>query len=220
MNYLGDYYRLRPIKQDIRSIPNTADEYMEEHPFTEYQEEDTGKISIGSRLKYGFEVQRLRLIWIQQLTGMFTDALVFGALYVTLLFPDVVENDIVPIEYLIIGLLVLSLPLYIGITAIGWYYDKKLRVWSADSAVRAERSPYQYVPPPKAYGIELPIYYTLFETLIDVFRKLNLDTSELERIIQYLDDYGCLDVRRDEDIAAARSLRKSYGMLFDSKERS
>ena len=219
IEYLSDFYDLRPTKQDIRSIPEKADEYLKEHSFTPDEVHEPKKVSLKAKLKHGFEVQRLRLIWVQQLTGMATDALVFGALYVTLLFPTEVVNDIVPLEYLIIGLFVLSLPLFFGITLIGWYYDKKLRVWSADSAVRAERSPYQYVPPPRAYGIELPIYFILFETLIEVFNNINVDSSELEQILQYLKDYGCLDVRKDVDIKAALALRKSYGTLFSENNR-
>ena len=218
IDYLGDYYDLKPTKKDIQSIPQKADEYLSEHPFSKEELVDKRKVPLGAKLKHGFEVHRLRLIWVQQLTGMATDALVFGALYVTLLFPDAVVNDIVPLQYLLIGLLVLSLPLFFGITLIGWYYDKKLRVWSADLAVRAERSPYQYVPPPKAFGIEMPIYFAVFETLIEVFNTIDADTSELERILQYLKDYGCLDVRKDKDIQDARELRKSYGPLFSNQK--
>ena len=220
IEYLSEYYKRKPIKRDIRSAHSKAEAYLADHSFTEDKIDEPRGVSRSSRLKLGFEVNRVRLLWIQQLTGMATDALVFGALYVTLLFPDVVSNDIVPFEYLILGLLILSLPLYMGITMIGWYYDKKLKVWAADSAVRAERSPYQYVPPPKAYGIEMPVYFALFEMMIKVFKQINVDTSELERIIQYMTDYGSLDVRNDADIAAARTLRKSYGDLFDSTVRS
>jgi hypothetical protein len=220
LEYLGDYYNLRPVRKDILTAPKVAEQYLDSHSFSSEEPTEPKKVRLRARLKLGFEVQRIRLIWVQQLTGMATDALVFGALYVTLLFPNEVVNDIVPLNILIIGLLVLSLPLFFGITAIGWYYDKRLRVWSADSAVRAERSPYQYVPPPKAYGIEMPIYFTLFETLIEVFKQINVDTSELENVLKYLTDYGCLDVRIDRDIAGARTLRKQYGRLFDKTERS
>ena len=64
----------------------------------------------------------------------------------------------------------------------------------------------------------MPVYFTLFETLIEVFKQLNVDTTELEKIIQYLNDYGSLDVRKDKDIAAARALRKSFGHLFDTPD--
>jgi hypothetical protein len=218
--YLDDYYNLRPIKKDIRTTPKRAEEYLTEHSFTKDEIPEPKKAGLGSRFKLSFEVQRLRLIWVQQLTGMATDALVFGALFVTLLFPDQVVNDIVPLNYLILGLFVLALPLFFGVTAIGWIYDKKLRIWSPDAAVRAERSPYQYVAPPRAYGIELPIYFTLFETLVEVFKKLDIEPSELERVLKYLTDYASLDVRNDADIAAARELRKSYGKLFTQNERS
>lgn len=220
IDYLDDFYRLRPTKKDIRTMPKKAEEYMADHSFTESEIPEPKRVNLSSRFKLGFEVQRIRLVWIQQLTGMATDALVFGALYVTLLFPAQVVNDIVPFEYLILGLFLLALPLFFGVTAIGWYYDKKLRVWSPDAAVKAERSPYQYVAPPKAYGIEMPVYFTLFETLIEVFKQIDADPDELERVLQYLTNYASLDVRNDEDIAAARKLRKSYGQLFDPSMRS
>ncbi len=70
--------------------------------------------------------------WIQSLTVLFQDVLVFCALYVTLLFPDQVVDGLVPLNYLMLGILFLSLPLYLFLIAAGWYYDKKLRVWSAD----------------------------------------------------------------------------------------
>jgi hypothetical protein len=220
IDYLGEYYGLKPIKKDLSAIPEEAEDYLATHQFIEDEAVKPRKGDLTSRLKLSFEVHRLRLLWIQQLTGMATDALVFGALFVTLLFPNEVVNGIVPLHYLIIGLFVLALPLFFGITLVGWYYDKKLRVWSADTAVRAERSPYQYVPPPRAYMIEMPIYFMLFETLIEVFKQINIDTGELERIVQYLSDYGCLDVKQDKDIQAAQILRKSYGALFESSERS
>jgi hypothetical protein len=218
MFYLGEYYSLRPNKADIQAAPDMASEFMSRHPFSEEDEIKPKRIKISSRLKLGFEVNRLRLLWIQQLTGMFMDALVFGALYVTLLFPDVVVNDIVPLQYLLVGLLVLALPLFTLVTFIGWYYDKRMRVWSADAVVKAERNPYQYLPQPRSYTIELPFYFSFFETVREVFRELNIDTTDVDRIVQYLEDYGSLTIKKDADIARARGLRKSHGAVFESKE--
>ena len=143
------------------------------------------------------------------MTGLLQDVLVFGALYVTIIFPDVVVDGFVPINYLMIGILFLSMPLYLFLTAAGWYYDKKLQIWSVDYAVKFERNPYQFVPYPREGIVEIPFYLAMFRLLNEVFEKMNLDNSELERMIEYLETYKKLNVSRDEDMTEARALRKN-----------
>jgi hypothetical protein len=113
-----------------------------------------------------------------------------------------------------IGILFLSMPLYLGLTAAGWYYDKKLQIWSVDYAVKIERNPYSYVPDPRTGIVEIPFFLGLFKPLNSIFKNLGLDNSELEKIIEYLETYLQFNASEDEHMAKARELRKSLDINF------
>ena len=43
-------------------------------------------------------------------------------------------------------------------------------------------------------------------------------SADIDHFLSYIEEYGKLDVTRDEDMARARELRKSYGALFRSED--
>jgi len=212
--HVGKFFDRKVRRGNIFGAEPDAMEFNRRHTFYEGQEVDRKGVPLSYRLKLGFETELLRLNWIQSLTGLFQDVLVFGALYVTILFPDQVVNGLVPIDYLMLGILFLSLPLFLFLTAAGWYYDKKLRVWSADFIVKFERNPYMYVPDPRNGVMEIPFFLVLFKTLNALFEKRNLDSTELKTMIQYLEKYKHLDVSVDQNMENARELRRDFDVKF------
>ena len=218
IEYLNSYYGFNENKKDIIASERMAEEFMKTHHLSREAVFKPGKVSLGARIKKGFEIQILRLSWIQQLTGMAQDALVFGAIYIVFLFPDVTTGNVVPLDYLFMGLILISLPLFTLIAIIGWLYDKKLRIWSADTAVKVERNPYSYVAEPRLYGLTMPIYYTLFETLREVFATTGVEATEVQRILDFMDDYGCFRVSKESDMRSAINLRKSFGETFQQSQ--
>ncbi len=128
----------------------------------------------------------------------------------TILFPAQVTDGLVPINYLILGILFLSVPLFFILTSLGWYYDKKLRVWSADYIVRFERNPYMYVPDTRNGVLDILFFLVLLKTLNDLFEKQNLDNSELQNMIQYLETYKQFDASVNQNMEDARALRREH----------
>ena len=218
LEYLDNYYGLNENKKDITTSERIAEEFMKTHPLSQEAAFKQGKVSPSARIKKWFEVHILRLSWIQQLTGMAQDALVFGAIYIVFLFPDVTTGNVVPLDYLFLGLILISLPLFTLIALVGWLYDKKLRIWSVDTAVKVERNPFSYVAEPRLYGLTMPVYYTLFETLREVFVTTGVETTEVQRILDFMDDYGCFKVSRESDMRRAIDLRKSFGETFQQSQ--
>lgn len=213
--HIGTFFDKKVRRSDIFGAESEALNFNRRHPFVEGQEFEKQRVPITSRLKLGFETEILRLNWIQALTGLVQDVLVFGALYVTILFPDqVTENGLVPIDYLFLGILFLSLPLFLGLIAAGWYYDKRLRVWSADTVVKFERNPYMYVPDPRNGVMEIPFFLVLLRTLSSLFEKQNLDRFELQNMIHYLEKYQHYDASVDQNMEDARALRRELDVKF------
>ncbi len=108
IKYLDTYFRLRENKKDMVAAEEEGKDFMKTHPLSQVSMDDRGNIRWGAKVKMAFEVRLLRLSWIQQLTGMMQEALVFGAIYVVFLFPDAAVGNIVPINYLFLGLILLS----------------------------------------------------------------------------------------------------------------
>lgn len=212
--HIGTFFERKVQRSDIFGAEQHAREFNKRHTFVDGQNLREKKVPISYRLKLGFETEILRLNWIQSLTGLLQDVLVFGALYVTILFPAQVTDGLVPINYLILGILFLSLPLFLGLIAAGWYYDKKLRVWSADFVVKFERNPYMYVPDPRNGVMEIPFFLILLKTLSSLLEKRNIDRTELQNMIQYLETYQHFDVSIDQNMEDARALRRKLDVKF------
>jgi hypothetical protein len=212
--HVGTFFDRKARRTDIFSAEPHAAEFNSRYTFVEDDEKIKKRIPLASRLKLGFETEILRLNWIQSLTGLFQDVLVFGALYVTILFPAQVTDGLVPFNFLILGILFLSLPLFILLTIAGWYYDKRLRVWSADFVVKFERNPYMYVPDPRNGVMEIPFFTILIKTLYDLFEQMEMDNLELGNMLQYLEKYRQFDASVDENMKEARALRRELDVNF------
>lgn len=210
--YLQEYFSLRPNKTDINRSIEMGKEFLDEHPFSRTEYDTSQAISISSRIKLGWETQILRLTWIQSLTGLVQDTLVFGALYVFVIFPDAASENAIFLAFFAI-----SLPLLIFLVFVGWVYDKKLRIWSADLAVRVERNPYTYILQPALVAFTIPFFYTLLRVFHETLIKLGLDTEELEKIILYFDEYTKIRTTTSKDLDSAVKMRAKLGSLFQEE---
>jgi hypothetical protein len=210
--YLQEYFSLRPNKKDIDRAIEMGKEFLNEHPFSGTEYETSYPIPISSRIKLGWETQILRLTWIQSLTGLVQDVLVFGALYVFVIFPDAASESA-----LFLAFFAISLPLLIFLVLAGWVYDRKLRIWSADLTVRVERNPYTYVLQPAQVAFTIPFFYTILRVFHETLIKLGLDTAELEKIIQYYDEYTKLRTTTSKDLDSAVKMRASLGSIFQEE---
>ncbi len=212
--YLAKNYTFRPEKDDINAAQSLGEEYMRNHPFNPTGDPESGKVGLRSRAMLGFETQTLRLNWVQELTGMAQDSLVIAGVYVVFLFPDVVTDGMVPVAYLILGIFIVTIPILFMITAVGWFYDRKLYIWSVDTTVRIERNPYSYLAEPSLYTLFMPFYYTMFTILRQLLERDGLDTSKVDKIMEFLQEYFSLDVAQDGDMKRARELRREFGDTF------
>jgi len=211
--YMDEFFRAKPRKKDIRMSEAMASSYMDDHPFTQSQEEWDSGVPLRSRIKLGFETQMLRLTWIQSLTGLVQDVLIFGALYVVVIFPTA------PIEmHFILAIVGISLPLLVFLTALGWYYDKRLRVWSVDSAVKIERYPYSYVAEPYLFSRVFPFLFAFFTTMRQVLKAKGSSHEEVDNILNYLTEFSNLSVSRTQDMRDAQFMREDLGQLFQKNQ--
>lgn len=210
--YLQEYFSLRPTRKDIDRTIKMEREFLENHPFSTTGDKTDQGTPISTRLKLGWETQILRLTWIQSLTGLVQDVLVFGVLYVFVLFPSAASENV-----LFLAVFGISLPLLFVLVLIGWVYDRKLKIWSVDLTVKVERNPYSYVLEPGLLAFTIPFFYTLLSVFYDTLVKLELDTSEVEKVIRYLDEYSKLRSSRSQDLDGAVKMRASMGMLFEEK---
>lgn len=207
--YLDEYFQQRPTRADIDHTLEMGKEFMEDHPFVTSKTDSDVSTPLSSRIKLGWETQILRLTWIQSLTGLVQDVLVLGVLYVFLLYPGATEESA-----LFLATFGVSLPLLFVMLLLGWIYDMKLKVWSADLEVKIERNPYSYVLEPSLLAFAIPFYYTALKILYESLEKLELDTQGVEKIIQYMNEYTMLQSSRSEDLVTAVKLRSSLGTIF------
>lgn len=205
--YLASFFSKQPIKKDIMSGLPDANLYLDSH--FPLPKDDHGFNLIG-KAKTVFETQVLRVSWIQSLTGMLQDALVFGILYVVILVPGLDD----PILQILFGTFLISVPVYILLTLLGWYYDKRLKVWSSDAIVRIERNPYTYVPAPRELLLDVPFFYSFFTTMRGIFLKSEIEVEQIDRFMEYMSHYSGLTASRDQDMDEARKLRITFGPVF------
>lgn len=212
--YMKGFFQSKPDKKDIRESERRGASFMEKHPFETTKVEGDSRVPVRSRVKLAFETQMLRITWIQSLTGLIQDVLIFGALYVLIIFPSA-SNEL----RLFLAVVVISLPLLIVLTLLGWYYDKKLKIWSVDTAVKIERNPYSYVAEPYLYSRVFPFFFAFFTTVREIFRVKGISHKEVDETLEYLTKYTELSVSRTQDLKTAQDLRISIGALFqDAKQ--
>jgi hypothetical protein len=216
--YLKKNYSFRPEKEDIEAAQDLGEEFMKNHPFRRDGDPGPRPVGLRARAMLGFETQNRRLIWIQELTGMAQDAFVITGVYIIWIFPDVVTDGAVPFAYLLLGLFIIALPIMFMITAVGWLYDRKLRVWSVDTAVKIERNPYSYLAEPSLYTLFMPYYYTFFKILREIHLKEGMDTQHIDKVMEFLDEYFTYDVSEVGDMQRARQLRRDFGRVFPQEQ--
>ncbi|MFW9831936.1 MAG: hypothetical protein ACFFD8_09175 [Candidatus Thorarchaeota archaeon] len=218
VQYLDSYFnRLPDRRSDLFSAEEIAENFLQKHPFVG---QSFGKSKSGTmaRIKKGFQLRVWRLTWVQSFTGLAQDVLVFAALYIGILFPDAVTpTGGVTIDYLFLGIFCISLPLYFGLVIAGFFYDKKLRMWSPDTVVKVERTPFSYVPSPRIKTFALPFFHVMLSFYYELFNEIGIETIELERLIMYLENYSHLRPDRTSDIDLAKKMRSEYGAIFHER---
>ncbi|MHA1638178.1 MAG: hypothetical protein ACTSUB_09220 [Candidatus Thorarchaeota archaeon] len=218
LKYLDKYFNRKINRTDIFSSQPAAKEFMEKFPFSEYPQQIDSKVGFSPRAKLSFQVHMLRLTWIQSLTGLVQDVLIFGSFFITLLYfggTDVVEG-IVPLDILLLGFLAISLPLFLFLTFLGWLYDRKLRIWTPDQVVKIERNPFTYIAEPRLPIMVFPFFFVILHSCRNIMIKQQLDTQNIDRILDYLNEYSQFDVTRDQDMREARKKRSAYGPIFET----
>lgn len=214
--YLDDYFKARPNKPAIRKLEKESAKYMEEHPFVEGSDAEFGSVSLVQKGKLKFEIEMLRIRWIQSLTGLVQDMLVFAATYGILLAPVLFPDSAVD-DYIVIGLISIALPLLIFLLFIGWVYDKKMTAWRADAAVKVERNPYSYVADPRYFAMIFPFFYAFLVVIEQVYDNMGFNSGEIRKAIDFIVDYGKTNKDTEIGMAEAKRLRKEYGRVFSSR---
>ncbi len=217
--YMKKYFSRKPTRGDIFSALPYSYEYMKQHPIGEEFKEEKTKIGLRNRAKLGFQVNMLRLTWIQALTGLFQDVLVFGTFYIVLFATGSSGvSTVVSMDILILGVVFISIPLFIFLAFLGWLYDRRFKVWSPDVIVKVERNPYTYLAEPRMYVFVFPFLIAIFSTLQSLLKKANLETDTIDEILGYLSEYSKLDLSEDENMERSKELRKKIGDLFITEE--
>lgn len=219
ITFLNGHYRKRPCKTDIWESKEWSETFFQKHGFEHGNKSKQNKVSISGKLKLGFQVEKTRLNWIQGITGLAQDALVFGTFYITLLVPVASVGDTIPLDYLILGVVFISIPILIILAVIGWFYDKKLQAWSPERVVLMERNPYSYVPQPRFHTYDLPFLYTSLALIKQFIQKEDVEIAEMNNLTSYLAKYSSFSSRKETDMEASRLQRNRYGQLFTRHHR-
>lgn len=211
--YLADYFSRRMTRHSIFSAMPKAMLFLQNYPLNSVPKMPE-KVAISARLKKSFETHKLRLAWVQALTGMAQDALIVGAFYITVFIPATKTDDVMRVLY---GFVLISIPLYLVLAIAGWIYDKRLKVWTADMTVKIERTPFSYVPEPRFHAMVYPFLFPVIFTLENILEAKGISNPKIEREIEYLREYANLSVTRNEDMERARRLRRELGAIFSTK---
>jgi hypothetical protein len=221
LHYLSGFFDRGINRKDIFSASPDAEDHSKKHPFIPESDRSRKGVGMSGKAKLAFQTQMLRLTWIQSLTGLFQDVLVFGTFMIALVYfegADVVTST-VPFDVLIFGIFAISLPLFLFLATLGWLYDRKLQIWSPDLMVKVERNPFTYVAEPRLHIMILPALTVVLSVMRETLLAMKEDTSDIDRFLVYLSKYDQLDVTRDDDMVKARKLRKSHGTIFRIEDR-
>ncbi|MFW9975732.1 MAG: hypothetical protein ACFFDQ_10725 [Candidatus Thorarchaeota archaeon] len=218
--YLESFFRKNPSnKRDLMIAEIEARRFMEDNPFIGQPATDSIKrYSVSTKMKRLFQVWILRLNYIQSFTGLGQDVLVFAAVYVAIIFPTVAEKGLVPIEYLFQGILFLSVPIFLLMVVAGWFYDRRIKLWSPSMTVEEERSPFNYVPEPRTLSLTVPFFYGTLHFLYTILKHHNLDAKYSENLFEYMNRFLKLRVSRDEDLDFGRNIWKEHKGVFNRGE--
>jgi len=204
--YVGYFQGCATRKSDLVDSIKSNEEFLRRNPFAEDSVQIQEKRSFGGRVKKAFQTQILRINYIQSLTGSAQDVLIISALYVPILLgASLPENMLLNMIY------IMALPLFILLVALGWYYDKRLKMWGPEFSVRLERDPYSYVPEPKIWTSFFPFMIAYLKTTKEVLEKDSSDTSYIEKLMNYFDDYSALKASVDNDMDRGKEIRSNLG---------
>lgn len=212
--YMAYYFTRKPVKSDIISAESLAEAFSQEHPFVRNDSNDSSSVSMVGKIKLAFQVQITRLNWIQSLTGLAQDVLNLTAFYVVFLLPEMSPEQTVPVDSLLLGIVIIAIPLFFCLAGLGWVYDRKLEGWSPERVIRVERNPYSYIPRPSYFIKLIPVLYCLLDLLQKLAPVMDIDIVRIRNIIEHLNQYNGLSVKKDEDMEKARRLGESYNNLF------
>ena len=116
---------------------------------------------------------------IRTIVGVLLGMLVLGRYYYTFIpFFNSFDPSI-------LGAILLAGTFLLIFLIAGYVYDEKLRLWNEQTQVLAEKNPYQYVPNPRLYQIEYPIFYAMIDTLRQLLVKRGLDTENIDSLALY-----------------------------------
>lgn len=207
--YDAFFHRNATEKNDLVDSIKSNEAFLDRNPFTKERLQIQKGRSKGARMKKSFQTQILRINYVQSLTGSVQDVLVISALYVPILF-----GATLPRNLLLNMIWLISLPLFILLVVLGWYYDKQLRMWGPEFSVRIERDPYSYVPEPKLVASFFPFIYAFLSTSYDVLNEINSDTRYIEKIIGYFDSYSALRSSVEDDMNRGKQIRFELGNIW------
>ncbi|MHA1770221.1 MAG: hypothetical protein ACTSXS_01335 [Candidatus Thorarchaeota archaeon] len=214
--YLEKYFQRRvDIKKDLFTALDKGIEFLKQHPFVDDESFKTTRRSIRTRIKKQFLLYVWRLTWVQNFTGLLQDSLVFAALYTGILFGVDTSGGSLPWNILLLGVLFISIPIMSIQIIIGWYYDKKLQLWTPDQIVKVERNPYSYIPDPKLVGFGQPIIQALVYMLREVSITVGVSTSKIEKLGEYMDEYFALRSKGEKGMREALDLHRNFSKLFE-----
>ncbi|MHA1185551.1 MAG: hypothetical protein ACTSSK_01545 [Candidatus Heimdallarchaeota archaeon] len=93
------------------------------------------------------------------------------------------------------GDIFLSVIIFAMFLIVGYLYDRLFKLWTETQTVHVERNPYTYVPQPKEYINNLATWSFIFDSLIQISEKLDVDLKGKELIRLHLKTYYGLSTK-------------------------
>ncbi|NHK32407.1 MAG: hypothetical protein FK730_13720 [Asgard group archaeon] len=76
----------------------------------------------------------------------------------------------------------------------GYVYDRIFRLWSETAKVAIERNPYTYAPNPKERLLKMGMDFFMFNSIIQLSKKLDLELTGEETIRELVERYYSLSI--------------------------
>ena len=207
--YYSRFFKFNPAsRNDLRESAIANRDFLDSHPFvTGPSESSQLKRSWGERTKKSFQTQVTRINYIQSLTGLFQDVLVLAALYSPFLLATVFGGSPIPSDVQVNTIFLFAFPLLVLLVALGWFYDKRLKLWGPDYVVKMERDPYSYVPEPKYRVAHYPFILAIISVHSRIMNKEGMDTNYVDQVVQYMKRYFDLSPTSKKHIVEGGKLR-------------
>ena len=110
----------------------------------------------------------------------------------------------------ILGAILLAGVFLIVFLIAGYIYDVKAALWNEQTQITTEKNPWQYVPQPRLFQIEYPIFYVMFDTLRQLFTKKGISTQKIDETVMYLDEYFNRLPDRRSDLLNAEAIAADF----------